>query len=224
MNTWNIGLLLLLGSCIALGIWIYLLPEPKPGNCGNSTWLWDKSCLYIQETKPDKSLVPPKGVKPFLIRFGKSVGAGPPLFVPIWYRFRYVNVLTGGYSDFSDWTSTPVMSGACCLPCDGSCPFEIGINSCTFNQPVIGVKKSDAKYAPTTPTTSGGFIYMNLHRYVGTVGEEKPPENPKDEIIGCLLAPSGSYFTFVDVLNNPCKHGCPLPDLCSSKPCDPTKC
>ena len=206
--------------------WTYTLPKPSPGSgCTNNTsWVWDESCLFIKEVKLDPSLASPKGIAPVLVGFTKSAGAGPPLFLPMWYRFRYVNVLTGGYSEYSDWTKSSVMSGSCCLPCDGVCPFSVGDVTCTYNQPVIGINRTNIKYSPKLAQKNGEFIYMNLHRYVGKVGDDKPPDNAKDEIVGMMIMPKGKYFACIDVLNNPCKKGCQVPDLCSSNPCDPEKC
>jgi len=233
---WLGSLVLLMGVLGYGGWWTYKLEKPTPGNkCSGNGWKWDTTCSYIQEIKPDPSLKSPQS-PPYLINFTKSEGAGPPIFLPMWYRYRYVNVLTGGYSSFSPWTTSPVMSGECVLPCvaDGTpvspintpsveCPFPTGPSSCVFNQPVIGVPKTKIDYSPVTVNPDGGFIYMNLHRYVGRVGDTKPPDNPKDEIVGVILMPrEGKYYVYIDVLNNPCKKGCPLPDLCSSKPCKPT--
>lgn len=212
-------------AILSYGIWwAYTLQKPLPGGgCGKSGWLWNESCLYINEVKPDPALVSPKGLSPVLIGFTKAAGAGPPIFLPMWYRFRYVNVLTGGYSEFSDWTKSPVMSGACCLPCDGVCPFATGSTTCTYNQPVIGIDKTKIKYNPQVQQEKGEFIYMNLHRYVGKIGDKTPPTDAKDEIVGMMIMPRRKYYAYIDVLDNPCKKGCQVPDLCSSNPCDNTK-
>ena len=49
----------------------------------------------------DGSLKSPAHLRPALTDFRHSGGSGPSVFLPCWYRFRYVDVKTGGYSDFS---------------------------------------------------------------------------------------------------------------------------
>lgn len=199
--------------------WVKTLEKPSPGNSCKNGWMWDDTCTYIKEIKQDATLKSPSA-PPSLINFTKSEGAGPPIFLPMWYRYRYVNVVTGGYSEFSPWSKAPVMSGECDLPCiDDKCSFTTGPGSCTFNQPVVGVDKSSIEYSPVDKGTGGELIYMNLHRYVG---QEPPTDTTKDEIVGVMIVPrSGKYYTYIDVLKNPCIKGCKTPTLCSSKPCTP---
>ena len=224
-------ILAFIGLISYLIYWTYKLPQPTPGTgCASSKtlgWKWNDKCTYIQELEPDTTLQSPKSISPYLVKFQLSQGAGPSIFVGCWYRFRYVNVLTGGYSDFSDWTKGAVYSGNCKLPCDpaqnGSCPFPQGLASCTFNQPTIGVNKKDSQYSPQTQDPSAKtFVYLNLHRYVNTndpFSSIPPNDNVQDEIVGTLLSSvtsnGQSYWSLIDVLQNPCKNGCNAPGVCS---------
>lgn len=213
------------------------MQQPTPGrNCKKSSdWLWDDSCLYITETGPDNSLESPAELFPVLTGFQNSSGAGPSIFLPCWYRFRYVNVKTGGYSDFSAWTQSPVMSGNCCLPCPngpGYCSnISQGYSSCSFNQPTIGVAQSVVQYNPSEQQPDGSFIYMNLHRYVGSSSSDMTPpaDDVNDEIVGYLLPTvyvgNTQYYSWIDVMYNPCEKGCSMPSLCQSQgTCDITQC
>lgn len=206
-------------------IWVMKLPKPSSHrDCRRgSDWVWNSSCLYLNEKFHDPSLKSPKDLSPVLVNFRYSEGSGPSFFRPCWYRFRYVNVKTGGYSDFSSWTKSPVISGGKDLPCpDGKCHFKEGKPSCTFNQPVIGIAEDQVEYSPTQQTSDQSFIYMNLHRYVGDspTDSEPPPDDVNDEIIGFLLPPQfvggKKYYTWTDALSNPCKTGCPFPKWCGS--------
>lgn len=190
------------------------------GNGCNAKGNWDESCVFIKETTYNGSLPSPKSIKPFLINFTKSAGAGKPIYLPLWYRFRYVNSLTGEYGDFSDWCDYPVVSGSCCLPCDDSCQFPVGDESCIFNQPTIGVRTSDAVKKPTSPEKDGSFVYMNLHRYVGPSNDyKKPPKSAKSVPVGVLMVPKPGYFSWTDVLFNPCGNGCVAPKICTTDLC-----
>ena len=212
---------------IIFSLWVERLKKPSPGrDCHDtSDWLWDDTCTYIQEKSYDPSLKSPEKLYPVLTGFVNSTGAGNSIFLPCWYRFRYVNVKTGSYSDFSDWSQSPVMSGSCCLPCPGgpgNCPSTVkqGYYSCPSNQPTIGIEKSLVQYSPTEMQKDGSFIFLNLHRYVGSDPSDAnpPPKNVKDEIIGYLLPTTfvgnTSYYSWVDVLSNPCKEGCKTPSWC----------
>ncbi len=119
------------------------------------------------------------------------------------------------------------MSGACKVPCDPrvGCSFAQGVASCLFNQPTIGVNQKDAKYSPQKQENTG-FIYINLHRYINQedpFSTKMPADDVPDEIIGTLLSPSRSggesYWSLIDVLNNPCRTGCNLPDVCNGGSC-----
>ncbi len=226
-----IGLVLLFLAIILLlifGYWVYQLKPPKPGtDCKKrSDWVWADNCLHFKEKFFDSSLKSPKNIKPYLVNFTYARGGGSPLYLPMWYRFRYVDTKTGGYSEFSDWTKTPIISGSCCLPCPkgmGNCPTT-GYETCSFNQPTIGVSSKDSQYSPTRPQPNLHFIYINLHRYVGKTPTEteQPPKNVQDKIIG-FLSPGNSidgvqYYTWTDVLSNPCTGvQCSVPSWCQHK-------
>ena len=221
-------------------VYVVRLQKPSPGvNCKNTSpgWLWDSSCLYIQEKFLDSSLKSPANLSPYLIGFSYSDGAGNSIFLPCWYRFRYVNVLTGGYSEFSSWTQGPVVSGSCCLPCPGgsgkciSPQVPTGFDSCPSNEPVIGIAVNDAQYQPSQQQKDGSYIYINLHRYVASSSDDlsPPPDDVDDEIIGYLLAETyygnDPYFAWIDVLDNPCKEGCNVPNWCYANiPCSSQMC
>lgn len=205
-------------------VWVFLLKKPTTGiNCHtHSHWLWNKDCLSFQEKSYDSNLKSPKNIKPYLVSFTHAEGGGPPIYLPLWYRFRYVNVNTGGYSDFSEWTSSPVLAGSCHLPCVGDC--HKGFSTCMYNQPVIGVSEKDASYDPTKALPNGDYVYMNLHRYVGESANDltPPPSNAQDEIIGFLALKEThngtSYYTFVDAEKNPClSRSCPIPSWCQKQ-------
>lgn len=203
-------------------IWLYRLAKPTPGGCKGSNWKWDDKCNYIQELQYDGSLQSPNNIKPYLIKFSYVSGSGNSIFSGVWYRIRYVNVVTGGYSDFSDWTEHPVMSGSCVLPCDPKigCSYPSGPDSCTFNTPVIGINTKDSSYSPQKPLKDGSFVYINLHR---AISDTKPTENAETQIIGTLISPVSQggekYWTLIDVLNNPCKEGCNTPSICTGGSC-----
>lgn len=228
-----LGLILIITGIILLSIfayWVVTMNKPSPGvDCTEkSDWVWDSSCLYFQEKFRDSTLQSPQNLNLVLTGFKFASGGGPSIYLPMWYRFRYVNVLTGGYSDFSDWTQTPVISGSCCLPCIdgvGQCSSQVqsGYASCQANQPTIGIETDKAQYSPSTPISGGGFIYMNLHRYTGTdpTDNTPPPKNVTDEIVG-FLKPGGyvngkQYYDWTDVLFNPCQEKkCQTPTWCQS--------
>ena len=216
---WLIVFLVLAATLAVFAWWVYKLKKPHAGvNCHtHSDWLWSQDCLSFQEKFLDKSLKSPKSLNLVLTDFTSAEGGGPPIQLPMWYRFRYVNVKTGGYSEYSAWTKSPVIAGSCCLPCPGGpgqgCPSLVpqGSVTCNFNQPTIGISSKISQYSPTNPLSDGGFIYINLHRYVGESYSDNnpPPDDAKDEIVG-FLAPGNiidgtRYYEWTDVLFNPCK-------------------
>ena len=224
---WLSGIFLLCVLLIIFLVYMILLKEPNPfKKCHeDKAGLWDESCTHIQEKKYDPSLKSPEGISPVLINFSNSVGLNyKPFYLPVWYRFRYVNSKTGGYSRFSSWTKSPIISGGCCLPCpEGpgkNCPFLDGYDSCDYNKISIGVPKNQVVYYP------GQEIYMNLHRYTGSsYNDNTPPGNDvQDEIVGVLLAQkylssdNVKYFYWIDVLSgSPCDNGCDIPVQCYSE-------
>lgn len=196
-----------------------------------SSWKWNKTCLFIEERFKDNTLKSPLNIKPVLTSFKYARGGGNSIFLPCWYRIRYVNVLTGGYSDFSDWTESPIMSGSCCLPCpDGvgicSSDVETGYESCGANQPSIGISSKESSYDPET-SVGGKQIFINLHRYVAKSPHDfnKPDNDVTDQIVGTLQPGSYidgvRYYEWTDVLFNPCSQGCSIPNWCKvNNKCD----
>lgn len=226
---WFLVFLILAITLTVFAWWVYKLKKPHTGvNCHtHSTWLWNKDCLSFQEKFKDSNLKSPKDISLVLTGFTQAEGGGPPLQLPMWYRFRYVNVKTGGYSEFSEWTKSPVIAGSCCLPCPGGvgidCPSTVGegSESCNYNQPTIGLSSKESQYSPLSPQPDGGFIYMNLHRYVGEKYSDNtpPPADAKDEIVGFLFPGTSiggvQYYEWTDVLFNPCKDkDCKEPAWC----------
>lgn len=223
-------IILLVGVIIGVGVFAYWVEKMrKPGgkvDCQtHSNWLWDKSCLFFQEKFYDSSLKSPENIEPVLTSFRFAQGAGSPFFLPCWYRIRYINVKTGGYSKFSKWTRLPVISGACKLPCpnDGcGSNTKTGYESCDANQPTIGISKNQSQYNPYTQQKDGSYIYINLHRYTGKsfTDSDPPPDDAEDEIIGYLTlgtVDGVSYYDWTDALFNPCKEGCNIPTWCQNE-------
>jgi len=223
---------------VLFGLYVWNL-QPTPHKCSHATgtggsknWLWNSKCTGIQEIFYDSSIKSPGNTKPYLTEFkkGNVTEIGGSIFKPCWYRFRYVNTKTGAYSDFSDWTDYPVMSGSCCLPCFGGpnkCSSSVnpGYNSCQDNYPVIGALSSKIHYKPDISNSNGQYV-INLHRYVGDVKNGKnvkPPKTAKTEVVGMLMIPSpdGMFYTWNDILENPCgKKKCSTPSWCLT----PKKC
>jgi len=218
MKTWAwitlIFLAILLLLTIGFGIWTFLLEKPHPGtDCLKSGWVWNPNCKYFEEKFYDSSLADPSDLQLYLVKFSRVSGAGSPVCLPMWYRFRYVNVKTGGYSKFSKWTSSPVRAGGKDLPCLGKCNPNLvpeGGKTCYFNQPAIGLP--NLQYDPLDRQPGNTFIYATIHRYVGKPGETKPPESPEDEIIGFLMPTKtlpGIKYAWNDVVFNPCNDNPP---------------
>lgn len=195
-------LVIILFILIAVSIVIYFYFDSTRSTCSSSEWVWDSSCLFFREISPDDSLKTPSQVL-YLLNFNNTPGGGPSVCLPMWYKFKYVNLVTGGYSKASKWTTLPVQAGAENLPCNGKCPFPTGSASCKFNQPVIGTSNLD--YIPFQRQPDGSFIGVNVHRYVGRWGDTQPPsDNEEGTIIGILVPSSSENFTCTDVLFNPC--------------------
>jgi len=182
-------------------ILIYLLyrtismTKPSSGNCGvihatQPDVMWSDNCMYIKETGFDPTLKTPK-LSLYLTKFtgnkdSKGIGAN------LWYRYRYVNNKTGGYSDFSPWSKSPVISGSKNLPClNGDCTGVnyTGTDSCHSNVPVMSTISVDYDLE------SG--VTANVHRVVMSPLDASPPtETTKDEIVGILTPSSDGWSVF----------------------------
>src|SRR5207248_130049 len=86
---------------------------------------------------------------------------GPPLGVNVWYRYVYVKLDTGGYSEPSEWTSSPISAGNTTLPCKSpNCNgVNTGKNTCQANLIQLSIDTLDYSLLK-------GDVYANVHRYV----------------------------------------------------------
>lgn len=196
---------------------IWKMPKPTPGrNCDTKGEAWaDTACTSINEVKFDPTIISPKGKALSLLKFSVQGDTMLPLYNPVWYRFRYVNALTGGYSDFSDWTPSAVMSGSCCLPCIngvGQCDSVVGTGyaTCKANAPTLGIEETQLDYTPMVPVDAQGTYYVpNIHRYVAPPGVTTlPPDDVKDEIVGVINMVTSvadkKFYSFIDVSKPAC--------------------
>ncbi len=194
----------LLALIVYYAIKIWFMPEPQKGTgCKNKGEQWSDDCTTLQEITPDSSLTSPKGKSLFLLSFVNDSGLGSPFTSPVWYRFRYVNSSTGGYSEFSDWTPYPVQSGACCLPCQTG-GLGCGKRSCDSNKPTLAILQSQLDYTIDSPLPGGVIVYVSLHSYVG--GSTPPSSTVTSTPIGNMYPQGNTYYTAVD-FSNPCGGG-----------------
>jgi len=189
---------------LVIGVIVWLVVrKTKPGlSCKRDTLKWDPTCLWMQELKSDSSIQQPQNPL-YLVKFSYSENSGPPVCLPMWYAYRYVKADTGEYGPLSQWTTSPVSAGGQNLPLPPNC--SISDDTCTFNNPVIGVV--DKLEYPLL--TSG--IWANVHRYVGKMNQSQSPDSDTMEknstIIGTLLpfsAGCNATYAWSDVLDNPC--------------------
>lgn len=186
---------------------LYFLKKPTPGSSCSGAFSSD--CSTINETTPDESLISPTGKSLELISFTNDVNfPGLPFYQPVWYRFRYVNGTTGGYSGWSDWCSHPIQSGGCCFPCT-DCGNIAGVNSCQNNKLTVGIPISNLDYTLETLVGNGDVVYAVVHSYLGNVNEVTPPSSPtNDTIVGYLIPGSLvngiQYYSVLDT-TNPCQ-------------------
>jgi len=212
-------------------LYVLFLKNPREINCSNNSYLWNSNCIGFQENFLDDSLKSPS-IPLKLISFDNVQGAGNPIYLPMWYRYRYINMRTGGYSPLSDWTNTPIIAGSCCLPClNNNCTFSVGFDTCNANSPKIGIFQKDLDYIPFSLNKNGDPIGINIHRYVDPNPNRTNPPSPQEEgtIIGYLI-PGGivqnqNVFVWNDVLANPCSKGCEVTNNCmSGVDCDEVDC
>lgn len=222
---------------VLLGLVLWRVAKQKASHPGTDCtktangWLWNPGCTSFQELTYDASISSPADIVPVLTDFSYSDGAGDPFYNPAWYRIRYVNPSTGAYSDFSSWTSTPVIAGSCSLPCipdstgTPQCGFKQGYTTCNFNSPEIGISADQSQYDPESiDSVQQAVMQINLHRYIGTSSSTVDPaaDTVKDEIVGMLtktFVNGVTYYTWKDVLSPPCPsttYTCTKPDWCKN--------
>jgi hypothetical protein len=210
--------LIIIAAILALlyfGWYTYKLDQPLPGQDCHSAGsgsgpqvLWNTDCLSIQEKAPDNTLLSPTHVPIYLLDFKKSSSAGPAWNVPTWYRIRYVNAYTGGYSDFSQWHG-PIFAGYDKLPYPSSSSNQ-GVTTCGYNKPTVGVPIEYASYLLPDKPVDNELIFINLHRYTTSPSDLNPPTTDvSDQIVGSLITKQKmngtTYLAWVDVMYNPCK-------------------
>lgn len=212
---WIIILIIIILVVISFTFWIYFLPSPSVKLCNNMKKnkpnTWNENCTFPLATgNLDSTIQSPSSIPLYMANFSYSNEGGLPMCQPMWYRFRYVNDYSGNYSDWSPWTSSPIMAGGTNFPCYESCsPAMEGINSCKFNRVVLGLIQNP-QYTITDVEPNGSQNWSVLYRYIDKSGGTSPPQNVSDsemEPIGMLI-PSSSYvdfkYTTTDLGNNPC--------------------
>ena len=195
----GLGVTLLLCICIAI-YYTATVSNPGPGNCSSlkkSGDLWSDDCSTIVEKDFDGTLKQPS--KPlYLSGFRESKSFGKPLGANTWYRYRYVNSKTGGYSKFSPWTESPIIAGGKNLPCkDGDCSsLSQDGNFCKSNIVELSIDGLDYSMSDN--------IYANVHRYASPNGEKPTDTTENDKAVGYLLPSGAKTWTFVDVSSSVC--------------------
>jgi len=182
---------------ILYGIYyIFTMEKPLTGNCNNikrtqPDMLWNENCTYITERSYDSTLKTP--TSPLYLTAFTGNKDSKPIGANVWYRYRYVNGKTGGYSQFSPWTMKPIMSGIKNLPCmNDNCDGMTysGIPSCNSNVPVLSIKTIDYDI------DSG--VLANVHRVVKPPNDtSQPSSNEEGDIIG-ILTPSKNGWSVFD--------------------------
>lgn len=183
----------------------YNIQKPSSGNCdyiksSDPSTKWSDDCSYIKELSLDSSLTTPSEPL-YLSAFTNSPSLGPSWGANVWYRYNYVNGLTGGYSESSPWTLLPISAGSTNLPCKGgNCSgVKIGKDSCQSNLPTLNIDKLD--YPLIT-----GNIYANVYRYTSPISSTTQPTNTTPgKIVGMLVGESSGSASFIDVSSSPCK-------------------
>lgn len=209
METSTIILLVVLAIIAVAIVWlivyVYKLEKPLPGNCdylksSKPDIKWSSDCSYIQELLSDSSLTTP--TEPlFLTRFTPSPSLGEPWGVNVWYKYKYVNSKTGGYSAASPWTKTPISAGSTNLPCQGGNCSNVqytGKDSCKSNLPQLSLT--------SLAYPVGSDNYINVHRYVSSLNSTSAPADSVDgKIVGTIIPNGTGGGTFIDTSASPCK-------------------
>jgi hypothetical protein len=200
-----ITIILLIVVSLAI-IWairyVYLLEKPSPGNCdyikaSDPTAKWNNDCSYIQELILDPSMTTPS-TPLYLEKFTASPSLGRPWGVNVWYKYKYVNKKTGGFSKSSPWTTTPIFSGSTKLPCDPTKSCPSGSDTCKANLPQL--RLNNIAYP------LGSDILVNVHRYVTSLNDTaKPTDSVDGVIVGTIIPTGNSSGTFIDTSKSPCE-------------------
>lgn len=212
-------------------VYVLFLQNPSMINCSNNSYMWNQNCIGFQENFLDDSLkIPSKPLS--LVSFDNVQGAGNPIYLPMWYKYKYINLKTGGYSKSSEWTDKPIIAGSCCLPClNDNCDFSIGFSTCNSNSPKIGIFEKDLDYKPFSIDEDGNSYGINIHRYVDpNPNRTTPPSQDEDGVIIGYLIYGGivqnqGVAVWNDVLANPCSRGCQVTNNCmNGVDCDEVDC
>ena len=200
-----LAIMTILLALFSLSLWsVRTTDKLMTGNCGNlkrayPETKWSDDCTYIKELVYDPTLKTPQK-EMYLSRFIEASALGPPLGANVWYRYRFVRDDTGGYSDFSPWTKSPIIAGSTMLPCKGGDCSNInkhGADSCHSNLIQLGI--DELEY------TMLNGIYANVHRAYKITSDASPPSDTiKDEIVGYLVPHGPKSYQFIDISESPC--------------------
>lgn len=179
------SLIILLALTLGFGLYVFLLKKPSPVNCSKNQ-KWNSTCTFPLELFEDATISAPK-VDLELKEFTVDTSVGGPLCVPVWYCFRYVNPLTGGYGPMSEWTKKPIIAGSKDLPCPIS---SSGSSQCGVDV-LIGKEGENANSIVVGTTKDLDMpveFFANVHRFIGETPPE--PDIAKTEIVGFLIQAS----------------------------------
>jgi len=202
-----IGLLATVSMICIFALWyLHTLKKILPDNCElikkkHPSIKWNDDCTYIQEISADGSIKTPQEPL-YLSSFTSSDALGPPLGANVWYRYRFVRGDTGGYGQFSPWTTHPIMAGSHKLPCKDNNCYGILTSGGTCRSNLVTVAVDKVEYS----IDSG--IYANVHRIVKDPHDtSQPTNNSRDEIVGYLWPDGGgNSFVFIDTTKSPCNN------------------
>ena len=167
-------LIILIILLLVSGIVLYfVIKKPAKQECQSSNDVKFTNGCHIPESSFDSTIPSASGSRLSLVSFKSSQGAGDPITTPHWYRFRYVNTKTGEYGELSEWTKSGIVAGSSNLPCDGVCGKDVisGEDGNDNNQIKVGISESQIQVDPYKLLPGGGFLWLNVHRYVGDYPE-----------------------------------------------------
>lgn len=225
-----IVIVILVVVLIGLGIYggVQLFKKIKIPNIGwnchsvaQSSWLWNENCTGFIESddtgdNPDPSIPSAVNFPLGIISFTDD-GPSSPFYENVFYRYNFVDVETGNYGEFSNWTN-PIMSGASTLPYLPGINGPTGSATCKSNMLTIGINSTAAGIPPimTKPYSGDKFYGANVYRYsTGSASDASPPPaGEMGDLVG-FLVPNGNYYSFVDI-QGPCYGtSCEIPATCS---------